>query len=298
MSISPDLSEPMDKSKGGTAAWGTWMQDKKENVELRLQVPSGTRGRNIHVRGAAWHCGRGPGEPLSECREYTAKWFWKVNWSIRYTDLSRCMQSCMLWLGRDRALHFGNGLCAMHAYFVACAVIADECGWQLDGAEVAYTRPHGPPWTSKFSLGSCKSISWPVIVSTLRNPAAPNPVHSAATRSSPVRQTPNLSLSFPVTVWLHVAAGDHAQQGEGGVVVAYRNAGSIARQRTRVTPRIHARYIPDTLTLCPLREYSILPTSTLLVLAELAWIRHSLLDLAVPLWAYTLRASPSSSSFP
>jgi len=81
----------MDKSKGGTAAWGTWMQDKKENVELRLQVPSGTRGRNIHV-------------------------------GIKSSALQVVVAGEVVLEGQ-----------------LEHKVIADECGWQLDGAELVIT---------------------------------------------------------------------------------------------------------------------------------------------------------------
>ena len=47
MSISPDLSEPMDDSKGGSAAWGRWQQNKKEEVVLHIAAPDGTRGKHV-----------------------------------------------------------------------------------------------------------------------------------------------------------------------------------------------------------------------------------------------------------
>ena len=49
MAISADVSDPMDPKKGGTAAWGRFLQSKEEEAILYVQVPEGTRGRNVSV---------------------------------------------------------------------------------------------------------------------------------------------------------------------------------------------------------------------------------------------------------
>ena len=49
MAISPDLSDPLDDAKGGISLWGRWLQDKGEQVVLKLRVATGTKGRAVRV---------------------------------------------------------------------------------------------------------------------------------------------------------------------------------------------------------------------------------------------------------
>lgn len=50
MSIAPDLSDPMDDSKGGKSSWGRWQQNKGEDVVMYLPLPAGTRGRDVQAK--------------------------------------------------------------------------------------------------------------------------------------------------------------------------------------------------------------------------------------------------------
>mmetsp|Transcript_307 Transcript_307/g.1004 ORF Transcript_307/g.1004 Transcript_307/m.1004 type:complete len:179 (+) Transcript_307:54-590(+) len=49
MAISPDLSDPLDDAKGGISLWGRWLQDRDEQVVLKLRVATGTKGRAVRV---------------------------------------------------------------------------------------------------------------------------------------------------------------------------------------------------------------------------------------------------------
>ena len=49
MAISPDLSDPLDDTKGGDSLWGHWQQDKKEHVVLILPA-EGVRANRCRCR--------------------------------------------------------------------------------------------------------------------------------------------------------------------------------------------------------------------------------------------------------
>ena len=49
MAISADISDPIDDSKGGTLAWGKFQQSKKSQVLVYVDVPDGTRGKQVQV---------------------------------------------------------------------------------------------------------------------------------------------------------------------------------------------------------------------------------------------------------
>ena len=49
MAISADISTPIDDSKGGTFSWGKFQQDKAKTVLVYVDVPEGTRGRQVNV---------------------------------------------------------------------------------------------------------------------------------------------------------------------------------------------------------------------------------------------------------
>lgn len=49
MAISADLSTPIDDSKGGVFSWGKFQQDKKSTVLVYVNVPAGTRGKQVQV---------------------------------------------------------------------------------------------------------------------------------------------------------------------------------------------------------------------------------------------------------
>ena len=49
MAISADVSTPIDDSKGGTFSWGKFQQDKAKTVLVYVDVPEGTRGRQVNV---------------------------------------------------------------------------------------------------------------------------------------------------------------------------------------------------------------------------------------------------------
>ena len=49
MAISADTSDPIDDSKGGTFGWGYFQQDKKSTVLVYVDVPAGTRGKQVKV---------------------------------------------------------------------------------------------------------------------------------------------------------------------------------------------------------------------------------------------------------
>ena len=50
MSICPDLSDPMDDSKGASTDWGKWTQDKKAELVLTFdKMQQGTCARDITV---------------------------------------------------------------------------------------------------------------------------------------------------------------------------------------------------------------------------------------------------------
>lgn len=49
MAISADVSTPIDDSKGGTFSWGKFQQDKNKTVLVYVDVPDGTRGRQVQV---------------------------------------------------------------------------------------------------------------------------------------------------------------------------------------------------------------------------------------------------------
>ena len=52
MAISADVSTPIDDSRGGKFSWGKFQQDKKSIVYVYMDVPEGTRGKQIQVRVA------------------------------------------------------------------------------------------------------------------------------------------------------------------------------------------------------------------------------------------------------
>ena len=49
MAISADVSDPIDDSRGGTFSWGKFQQDKAKTVYVFMDVPEGTRGKQIQV---------------------------------------------------------------------------------------------------------------------------------------------------------------------------------------------------------------------------------------------------------
>ena len=49
MTISADISNPIDDSKGGVFSWGKFQQDKKSQVLVYVTVPDGTRGKQCQV---------------------------------------------------------------------------------------------------------------------------------------------------------------------------------------------------------------------------------------------------------
>ena len=49
MAISADVSDPIDDSRGGTFSWGKFQQDKAKIVYVFMDVPEGTRGKQIQV---------------------------------------------------------------------------------------------------------------------------------------------------------------------------------------------------------------------------------------------------------
>ena len=49
MAISADISDPIDDSKGGTLAWGKFQQNKKNQLLVYVDVPEGTRGKQVQV---------------------------------------------------------------------------------------------------------------------------------------------------------------------------------------------------------------------------------------------------------
>ena len=49
MAISADVSTPIDDSKGGSYPWGKFQQDKVKIVYVFIDVPEGTRGKQVQV---------------------------------------------------------------------------------------------------------------------------------------------------------------------------------------------------------------------------------------------------------
>jgi hypothetical protein len=49
MAINADTSDPIDDSKGGVFSWGKFQQDKAKTVLVYVDVPEGTRGRQVQV---------------------------------------------------------------------------------------------------------------------------------------------------------------------------------------------------------------------------------------------------------
>ena len=49
MAISADVTTPIDDTKGGVFSWGKFQQDKKESVLVYMDVPEGTRGKQVQV---------------------------------------------------------------------------------------------------------------------------------------------------------------------------------------------------------------------------------------------------------
>ena len=49
MAISADTSDPIDDSKGGLFSWGKFQQDKETTLLVYVDLPEGTRGRQVQV---------------------------------------------------------------------------------------------------------------------------------------------------------------------------------------------------------------------------------------------------------
>lgn len=49
MAISADISDPINDSRGATLPWGKFQQNKEKIVYVFIDVPPGTRGRQVQV---------------------------------------------------------------------------------------------------------------------------------------------------------------------------------------------------------------------------------------------------------
>ena len=52
MAISADVSTPIDDKHGGVFSWGHFQQNKAKIVNVYIDVPEGTRGRQVQVCSA------------------------------------------------------------------------------------------------------------------------------------------------------------------------------------------------------------------------------------------------------
>ena len=134
MAISPDLSDPLDDAKGGISLWGRWLQDRDEQVVLKLRVATGTKGRAVRV----------------DFKSASLKV--AVNAEV-------CMDGTLSAQAprRTRLAPGPRGPRTSHRQ-----VLPDECEWQLDddaegGRELVVTlRKASPGWWDRVLQQACQ----------------------------------------------------------------------------------------------------------------------------------------------